>query len=283
MRLLLLLFQFLITISIAQAQSFNPKAEWFDLIPFFSKDTIKSKEISTIYISIQSKKDGKKISEKSQFLRYNFDDQGNLIRSQKSVPMSNRIDTSEFNFSYNKSGLLKRRDEKQGQFNFSYLFMYNGNNLKKEIKIDNKSNDTLYLKEFKTIEYEHVKITNTLNDHKVPYKQLKKEYDTDGKIILSKTTYNKTQNYLETSYKYIENILEEINHTIYFNKKKTNTLKFNYFESNLAEVEFYEDSLRVKKYAILYNENNLEQTVIERDYINSNINIYNIYYTYSYD
>src|SRR5690606_22700331 len=79
-----------------KAQVFDPKEEWFSMTPFFQQKEIANHQIQQIHIKIQSKKDGEAILNYSDFLQYSFNDAGQMIRSEKSIPLGNSVDTACF-------------------------------------------------------------------------------------------------------------------------------------------------------------------------------------------
>lgn len=281
MKLLLLASLSLVYFNL-QAQVFDPIKNWFELSPFFIQEAVKSNQIASIYISIQEKNDGEPIKNRSEFLKYEFDRNGFILKSQKSISLSTKSDTAEFLYEYYPSGLLKRREEIQGPFHYSYSFLYKNELPLKEIKIDEHRlpKDTIYQRTFKVKKADSLLEILTLNLSGKAYKKRVIKFHHNHNPLSDKTSFTRNQNYTAVNYLYKDNWIREIHKTTYYQKLEKQKLLLYYQGEKLDHLVFFENDERIKKYAILYSNDGLEQTVIERNFKHSSIKIYNIYYSY---
>jgi hypothetical protein len=262
------------------AQVLDPAKEWFELEPFFREDSIKTHHVSSIYINIQEKNDGEPIKKRSQFLFYEFNKNGALINSLKSISLNRKNDTAQHCYTYNQNNLLVRKTEIQGPFHYSYLYFYKNGLLKKEIKIDQNStqNDTLYRRVYQSSKTDSLEAVKTLNELGKPYKERQMVYNKEGYCTKDRMSFIRNQNYNEVRYIYEQKLLREIQKDTYFQKLEKQKMSFSYLTDKLDYVIFFKEDEHIKKYAILYAESGLEKTVIERNYKESIIRIYNFYY-----
>ena len=93
--------------SIAQ---FDPSKEWFTLEDFFDLQLIQNKSVKSITVYKSDKKDDEVFSAETKFTTYFFSTKGELEESRKFVSLSGRIDTSVYEYKYNRSKLISRTE-----------------------------------------------------------------------------------------------------------------------------------------------------------------------------
>lgn len=265
-----------------QAQILDSSKEWFEMESFFNPEAIKAKGISAIHISIQEKKDGKLIKNFGQFLHYDFNEEFLLKKSFKSIPLKNGHDTSRTTFFYNNKGQLIKKSEKNGPFHFTYIYEYENGTASKEIKINEKTEkkDTLYERKLKSEKNDSTYIIESLNQYGKAYKTEKITYNQSGKIIKDRKNYSRGQNYTEVIYTYENNRLILSEKTSYFHKTKKQKKEFTYKNDKVEFVLFYKNEELIKKFGFTYQSNGLIAAVVERNYEEKSIRIFQFLYDY---
>lgn len=265
-----------------QAQILDPSKEWFEMESFFNQKAIISNHISAIHISIQEKKDGGLIQKAKQFLHYEFDEAFLLKKSYKSIPIKGGQDTSWSTFQYNEDGLLIKKSEKNGPFHFTYLYEYKNGLAEKEIKINEKAEnkDTVYERLLKSEKHDSTLIIESLNEHGKAYKTAKITYNQYGKIIKERSNYSRAQNYIEVLYTYENNQLLKLEKTSYFHKTEKHKKVFSYKNNMLEFVQSYKNEILTKKLGFTYKNNGLVSAVVERNYIDQSIRIFQFLYDF---
>lgn len=190
-------------------------------------------------------------------------------------------DSSVHVFYYNTNQSIFKREEFEGPFNFNYYFIYNKNQLKKELKIDgnSESSDTSYTRyyEHKISDNKHEVIT--LNTIRKPFKIQVLEFNSNNQIINSQINFNKTANYDHTDYKYDSHQLIEKTESSYFGSKNVK-LKwiYTYKKGILDEINLLENEKLVKKWVILYLDSKVIDVIVERDLTEQKVNLYKFRY-----
>lgn len=280
MKTLLSLILFGLSNFVLQSQILDPSKEWFEMESFFNPEVIKSKGISAIHISIQEKKDGGLIKKANQFLHYEFNADFLLKKSYKSIPLKGGHDTSWTTFHYNKQNRLIKKSEKNGPFHFTYLYEYENGLAAKEVKINEnaENKDTVYERLLKSEKHDSTLIIESLNEHGKAYKTLKITYNQNGKVVKERINYSRAQNYTEVVYTYENNRLIQSKKTSYFHKTKEQKKAFKYNKDKIEFVLFYKNGVLIKKLGFTYQPNGLVAAVVERNYEEKSIRIFQFLY-----
>lgn len=268
-----LLFSIFIPL-ISIAQVFNFEREWFDNYSFFTSDFIQNNGIESIAISMSEKKDGKYFKDENMILYYEYEASGKLAASYKFIPLRNRIDTAVFRFYYNNYEQLYKRTEKQGPFHFGYYFSYDQGILKKEIKINQNSKDTAYLRYFETTTHHLEERTTLLNSSGKPFATIHKKFDDSKHLLSKKLAYSRNSNYAESVFTYKGDFL------IKKEERKGSTIEITYNGDKPELIKIYKEGKLQKKYAFTFMENGMPKEIIERHLIEKTIRVYKLNYRY---
>jgi len=261
------------------AQVFNFKVDWFDNNSFFEAVFLQSKKVESISISVSEKKDGAYFQGARPILRYDFNANGQLKRSYKLIPLKNKIDTALFQFFYTDKNQLYKRTEQQGLFNFGYYFFYKNGFLEREVKINQTSKDTAYLRYFESTIQGLERSVILLNSIHKPFATISEKKSKSGLLLRKKLAYNRNPNYSEVSYSYKGKQLIQKKEQKLQGKELINTY-FLHKGDKLDLVKIEKNNILIKKYAFTYTESGLPKEIIERDMIKKNVKIYKIDYTY---
>ena len=265
-----------------QAQVFDPKEEWFTMTSFFQRKEIADHQIQQIHIKIQSKKDGEAILKYSDFLQYNFNETGQMVRSEKSIPLGLIVDTACFIYHYNNEGQVIYRKEIQRNFNYSFIRLYQQDMPYRDIKLDENTIpfDTLYNRRLISKKSEYELVVKTLNDKSLPF-MVQTETYRDGQIYSNRIDYVRNQNYQEEAFGYENGKLIRKSLHSQFGDSKDSYWIFSYESNQLTSAEYYKERERSLKRVYTYSEDGLIIDVIERDFIEKSIKIYYFSYKFS--
>lgn len=278
MRIRFLVYLLLFT-AVCNAQFLDSKEDWFTLTPFFHQNEIANHQIEQIHIKIQSKKDGAAILDYCDFLQYNFNDKGQMVRSEKSIQLGRIIDTAQFIYQYNKDGQVICRNEIQRNVNYSFIRNYNQGLPYREIKIDENTIpfDTLYNRRLISKKTDYEFIVKTLNDKGLPFKIQTETYRND-QLNSKRIDYIRNQNYQEVAFGYENGKLIRKSIHSQFGVSKDSYWIFSYQSNQLVTAVFYKGKQRSLKRVYTYREDGLLTDVIERNFIEKSIKIY--YFSY---
>ncbi len=280
MRISILLILFIWSNTIF-SQLIDLKKDWLTQEPFFNKSFIQKENIKAIHFRIRDKKDGKVMNNHSTFLHFLFNEKGDVISSFNSIPLSNRVDTSRINYTYENGNFIVREEEK-GLFKFQYLFYYdNKNRLIKEVKLDvSKVNaDTLYKRYFETIINKSGEIIVVMNESKNEFMSHHYQYNSDSLLIREQTSFSRNQNRIKKVYFYENSKLIEKSYAKNFGNKKFEKWEVDYTNENPDLIKVYRSGSIFKKIRFNYSENGKLTALIERDFENESIRLVEISYS----
>jgi len=265
----------------SEAQFLNPTTDWFEAASFFNVKTLTNKNISDVHVMIRNKNDGEVIIDRGTFLHYEFGTNGNLKRFLKSIKLAQSTDTAIVEFYYNYENQIVKRSEKQGAFHYTFIYKYLNQLPTLAIKIDENSSskDTLYKRTLKGEKQSNRLIIETLNEKGVPYKVKEIRYQKDT-LITERTTYLRNQNYSEKRFDYEEGKLKSYTSSSFFHKKQSSVWEYEYENEVLISAMLYEDGVKAKKRAFTFRDDGLIDAVIERNYLEKSIRIYNFLYRF---
>ena len=263
--------------SIAQ---FDPSKEWFTLEDFFDLQLIQNKSVKSITVYKSDKKDDEVFSAETKFTAYFFSTKGELEESRKFVSLSGRIDTSVYEYKYNRSKLISRT-EIQGPFSFRYHYSWINDSSFQEIKIDNRTLDTNYVHRVEVRKEEGLKKKYTYyNSVGRPMKTQWVTTNLLGKVIAKKESYARSASFV------VDSFTCEVNQLIHRSKQNTigvnkkTTWEFTYQEDYLDFIKEMKDGKVIRKFAILYNDLQLIKSIIQRDVSEKTISVYKVEYEY---
>lgn len=266
-----------------KAQILDPFVwKWFELDNFFDKRDLVEERIEAIHIKIDEKKDGEIIREKGDFLHYEFDLQGNLTKSLKSVKLAMRIDTLQNIYRYDQDGLLQEKEEIHPPFHFSFHYQYTQRQPTKEIKIDENSSkkDTVHQHFYSYKKQENSIIKEISYDaNGQTFKKERTQKGEAGRIESHKLSYSRGGAYQHTTFHYENDLLKKVRFVSQFSVKTERFKQFFYKNGKLNDILLFEDGKRTKKMALTYKKNGLIEALIERDFEAKQIKIY--YFLYS--
>jgi hypothetical protein len=272
-----------VTNPLIRAQIVDPAVwNWFEMENFFNENELVKEGIEAIHIKIDEKKDGEIIREKGDFLHYEFDPQGNLIESLKSIKLANRVDTLQNSYHYNQDGQLLVKEEIQPPFHFSFHYQYEEDKATKEIKIDENrpGKDTVQQHFYSYKKQGNMTIKDISYDADgLPFKKEQTQMGTEGRIESHKLSYQRGGAYQHTTFHYENDRLKKVHFVSQFSAKSEYFKQFFYNNGKLNEILLFEDGKRTKKMALTYKKNGLIEALIERDFQAKQIKIY--YFLYS--
>lgn len=272
-----------VTNPLIRAQIIDPAVwNWFEMENFFNENELVKEGIEAIHIKIDEKKDGEIIQEKGDFLHYEFDPQGNLIKSLKSVKLANRVDTLQNRYHYNQDGQLLVKEEIHPPFHFSFHYQYTERQPTQEIKIDENSSkkDTIQQHFYSYKKQENTIIKEISYDaNGQAFKKERTQRGKEGRLESHKLSYSRGGAYQHTTFHYENDYLKKVRFVSQFSAKTERFKQFFYKNGKLNEILLFEDGKRIKKMALTYKKNGLIEALIERDFEAKQIKIY--YFLYS--
>lgn len=229
----------------------NQEGEAFTEQPFFNRDIIQSNHIKTIEGTYSTKKPGDVIRESSDWVRYRFDEQGQLIESLDIRTVNKKKDTLLHQFFYSEDGALiaHRKSENGGYtkmvFDYDSLHHLRELNTYREIynyRTNEVSQSILLNTEYQQYsEQGNVRTLTKLNNYHLPYLDEISTYNQDGYLIERKLRYYMSGIEQRSSYHYDERGLLSMKAS--FNEQETladEEWKYRYDSyGNLMEAHFY--------------------------------------------
>lgn len=263
----------------SNAQLLIPEETWFDMNGFFKEEQIKLHRIWHIQVETQDKNDGEYIRKSFDKIDYFFNKKGQLEYSSKILKYSSTLDSMHLYLYYNEDNQLSKKREKQGYFDFSFLYEYQGGQLQNEIKLDTKNNrnDTLYQRSFKyelkgdrEIQYCY----NEAGKEFMRIELLKQENRKEKRFI-----YTRTGLYRSIQWHYDDGRLTQKITTSFGSQKEEEVWHYYYKNQLLEELfQFDEEGNKKIRMAILRDEKGLPVNLIERNYPLKRVRIYNLSY-----
>lgn len=229
----------------------NQEGEAFTDQPFFNRDIILSNHIKTIEGTYSTKKPGDVIRESSDWVRYRFDEQGQLIESLDIRTVNKKKDTVLHQFFYSENGaLIAHRKSENGGYTktvFDYDSLHHLRELNTYREIYNyRSNEVsqsilLNTEYYQFSEHGNVHTQTKLNNYHLPYLDEISTFNQDGYLIERKFRYHMSGIEHQTTYHYDEHGL--LSNKATFNEKEAvadEEWKYRYDAyGNLMEAHYY--------------------------------------------
>lgn len=229
----------------------NQEGEAFTDQPFFNADMIRSSHIKTIEGNYSTKKPGEVIHESTDWVRYRFDENGQLIESLDIRTVNKKKDTVLHQFFYSEDGALiaHRKSENGGYtkmvFDYDSLHHLRELNTYREIynyRTNEVSQSILLNTEYQQYsEQGNVRTLTKLNNYHLPYLDEISTYNQDGYLIERKLRYYMSGIEQRSSYHYDDRGLLSMKAS--FNEQETladEEWKYRYDSyGNLMEAHFY--------------------------------------------
>lgn len=262
-------------------QILNAEKEWFKVEGFFIDSIVKQHQIKSIEFKIFNKKDGDYIKSSTEKLYFTFNRQGQQLYGKHILKSVYKNDTIEVLYQYNHKNLCISKIDEFGFFRFKYDYSYDNDNKKiKEIKLDalDKKYDTLYIRYYKHYNATHKRHILTFNSSNKAF--LKESFVWEKNVLTHSLNYLMNRNFNETKYFYLNGVLVQKEYLSSFKKNKVIRVEFKYKQGKLDEISSFENGDLYQKRGIIYNEKTLPKNIIEREYRNKSVRIYEISYTY---
>jgi len=263
-----------------EAQFFTFQNDWFTYSSFFYEEDLMSNQIRSIDIWKSKKKDGKKFGREKRILNYQFDPKGRLTLARKYNYSSNNVSSSDHLYQYDEAGKLFQKDEISKLFHFTFLNLNVSQKLHKRIKINQKTNpsDTAYIRIVETNNTPNSYEQIIKNENGVAFKKILEEYDSKGRLTNRRVSYVRNRNYTELTLMYNNDLLTDRISSNYFSKKNTVHWQIEYQDELPYLIKVYENDEFIKKYAFVYSEKNLPESIIERNFEDKNVSVYRLEY-----
>jgi YD repeat-containing protein len=178
----------------------NQEGEAFTDQPFFNADMIRSNHIKTIEGNYSTKKPGEVIHESTDWVRYRFDENGQLIESLDIRTVNKKKDTVLHQFFYDRQGALsaQRKSENGGYtklvYDYDSLHRIRELNTYREV-YNYRTNEVSQSILINTEYYQYSMLGNIqtrtkLNNYHLPYLDEISRYNQDGYLIERKFLYH---------------------------------------------------------------------------------------------
>ena len=263
------------------SQILDPYVDWLDLNDFFMEEEVANRKIQSIRLKLSNKKDQRSIQSKGESITYQFDRNGRLLSAMKSTATSLGFDTSIIQYNYDTKGRLILKKEEYGPFSFEYHYNYLSDTSYMSYKIANGASkgDTLYKRKH-ILEDSNGRHTESIhNGSGKAFIQYQSTYNSESLKTLDKTIYLFNRNEQKVKYIHENNRIVGKHFQKAFGQKQDKLVKYRYKNDYIEFVEFYREGAMYEKMAFT-EENELLKDIIIRNYVEKEVRLYRIEYSF---
>ncbi|MBD99356.1 MAG: hypothetical protein CMO34_05895 [Verrucomicrobia bacterium] len=260
------------------AQSISYEVPWLDYDNFFETKDIKQKSIESITFFKNIKKDGKPLGKRQKVLKYLFNKDGLLTKSIKYSSNKQKIDSNFYQFEYNEMNELIRRDEHFGIFHFCYQYHFENGLRKKMVKIDMRQNppDTTLIRHFEYLTAHDYQLEVIKNELGIAFQKNRVLFDEKKRIIKKRTSYMRNAQFKEQLFYHEKELLQRIDfNSSYTNENRVRWL-LSYKQNELDLIRCFSEGILNRKYALIYDESQFLEHIIERNVLNHTVTVYDL-------
>lgn len=288
MRSLIVSFLLLPLAGLAQLLD-NSKGTAFTDVPFFNETFVRNNRLKSIRGTYTFKKLDDIMRETRYVSVYDFNPQGQLVRSYETGKNIDKKDTTVLFYGYDARGNLAfvRRKDLQGFWSTHYQYDSLNRKIREEYRRDIDTAGTLLVPSFErstvlnfeTMTYQKGKDEQTAtihNNYGFPYLTEVSHYNSDGYLMSRDTRLKMTSQTVTTVYGYTEKgWISKITTISSSNPKANEELLFKYdAQGNLVEKHVYRNGVFTTDIQVIYNQKTgMISSILTRDVGTSFISI----------